>query len=309
MKLTQERDEVLDSRLNRLLFDHRPPLPRMLYHYTTATGLLGILDQHKLWATHYAYLNDPSEFEYGRKLISDVLRGKREAALQHPDVKGANRWVQFCAVAELAVQIARGQMLDHFLACFCEEGDLLSQWRGYGSLGGGYSLGFPPQTLDSLKPLGISLVAIRYDRGDQMRVVSEILDAVFEQIGPSFEAYEDWSSVTQPFVNALAPHLIDCLCCFKNPAFQEEREWRCIFPVGIASLLWDPNDYLCFRPGSHGIIPYVQMALSEDRSLPIAEIIAGPGLDGSLAEKALSLLAQKCNVRVQVRRSQFLLRG
>jgi hypothetical protein len=34
-----------------------------------------------------------------------------------------------------------------FMACFCENGDLLSQWRGYGSLGGGFSLGFKAKQL------------------------------------------------------------------------------------------------------------------------------------------------------------------
>ena len=31
---------------------------------------------------------------------------------------------------------------DEYIACFCENGDLLSQWRGYGAIGNGYALGF-----------------------------------------------------------------------------------------------------------------------------------------------------------------------
>ena len=33
-----------------------------LYHYTTARGLMGILEQKKIWATHINYLNDKKEF-------------------------------------------------------------------------------------------------------------------------------------------------------------------------------------------------------------------------------------------------------
>jgi hypothetical protein len=33
------------------------------------------------------------------------------------------------------------RMLQVYLTCFCESGDLLSQWRAYGANGGGYSLG------------------------------------------------------------------------------------------------------------------------------------------------------------------------
>ena len=34
--------------------------------------------------------------------------------------------------------------------CFCEDGDLLSQWRGYGVLGRGYAVGFGGQRIRNL---------------------------------------------------------------------------------------------------------------------------------------------------------------
>jgi hypothetical protein len=306
MRLTQKDEVILNEKVNPLLFDRRPQLPHTLYHYTTAQGLLGIVEEQKLWATHYAYLNDPSEVEYGRELIMEALKDKRSLMIQHPD-KEASRWMQFCEAAELAVRLAHGQLSDHFLACFCEEGDLLSQWRGYGSRCGGYSLGFTAQALDSLEVDGIRVIAVKYDREEQKRIISEILDAVFEQMVPSLDASGPLSDFKQLFINALAPHLIDCLCSFKNPAFKEEREWRCVFPTGIGSVTWERKNVF-FRQGDHGIVPYVKIALSEDGRLPIAEIIAGPGLDRRLAEKALALLDQKYELHVPVRGSQFSLR-
>lgn len=35
--------------------------PELLYHYTTQDGLLGILENACIWATHYRCLNDASE--------------------------------------------------------------------------------------------------------------------------------------------------------------------------------------------------------------------------------------------------------
>jgi hypothetical protein len=304
MKLTQEDGLILNERVNRPLLDRRRPLPTTLYHYTTAEGLLGILETQKLWATHYAYLNDPSEVEYGRQLIIEFLTDERTRVIQQPDFQGADRWMGFLGLAEEAVLKARVQIGDPFLACFCEDGDLLSQWRRYGSDGRGYSLGVRPRALDSLGSDGIRLLDVRYDKEEQKRMVSEILNAVFEHLAPLFRNSRSSLEVGQISVKDLANDLIDSLCSFKNPAFEEEKEWRCVLHAQSAGLLWELKD-VRFRPGRNGIIPYVEVALSEEGPLPIVEIIAGPGLDGSLAEKALGLLDEKYGLQISVRRSQF----
>jgi hypothetical protein len=46
--------------------DH--PVPPLLYHYTDATGLLGIVQSRAIWATHIRYLNDAQEFDYAADL-------------------------------------------------------------------------------------------------------------------------------------------------------------------------------------------------------------------------------------------------
>jgi hypothetical protein len=47
--------------------------PKLLYHYTTLDGLLGILDKKELWATGISYLNDTSEFEAGKNALFDLM--------------------------------------------------------------------------------------------------------------------------------------------------------------------------------------------------------------------------------------------
>jgi hypothetical protein len=65
-----------------------------LYHYTTQAGLLGILSDKDIWATHTQYLNDASEYRYaigvvtteiekrlagaagdGRRILADMAKG------------------------------------------------------------------------------------------------------------------------------------------------------------------------------------------------------------------------------------------
>ena len=52
----------------------------VLYHYTTAAGLLGMLkkdDNNKvvlrMRATHSMYLNDPTEYQYGKMVCKRAL--------------------------------------------------------------------------------------------------------------------------------------------------------------------------------------------------------------------------------------------
>src|SRR5215207_1165696 len=36
----------------------------LVFHYTNAVGLLGIISSHRFWASNTAFLNDPSEGQY-----------------------------------------------------------------------------------------------------------------------------------------------------------------------------------------------------------------------------------------------------
>lgn len=52
----------------------KPEPNKMVYHYTSLQGLMGILDTGKMWASHVRYMNDPEEITYGRKLCEEMLR-------------------------------------------------------------------------------------------------------------------------------------------------------------------------------------------------------------------------------------------
>ncbi len=63
-------------------------LPDVVYHYTTAAGLLGICTSKKIWATDIRYLNDSEEFQYTLDLaaahlasLDDKITGEQEKLL------------------------------------------------------------------------------------------------------------------------------------------------------------------------------------------------------------------------------------
>ena len=99
-----------------------------LYHYTSVSGLRGIVDSGNIRATHLGFLNDLSE---GRAVIED------------------EGWRQRLAETDRHSPL--------FVASFCRHQEphqmkngLLSQWRGYAGEGGGYCVVFDEEALETL---------------------------------------------------------------------------------------------------------------------------------------------------------------
>lgn len=94
----------------------------LIWHYTSPEVFWKILEG-ELYATHYRFLNDSKEIEYGLDAFEKVL-----SALQKELPYAVN-----------ILKYIRQQ--DSFLFCFSKECDSLAQWRAY-TPGGGVSIGF-----------------------------------------------------------------------------------------------------------------------------------------------------------------------
>ena len=99
-----------------------------LYHYTSVSGLRGIIDSGNLWVTHLGFLNDLSE---RRAALADEAW---RARLEEADKRAPLFIASFCRHQE-PHQMKNG---------------LLSQWRGYAGEGGGYCVVFDEEALDGL---------------------------------------------------------------------------------------------------------------------------------------------------------------
>ena len=106
-----------------------------LYHYTTAAGLDGILRSRALRFGHAYYFNDPNEINYGQKFVSEIIQN----ILEEENQKESKEFLEALG-NQLRIAFG-GAGHNPFMACFCETGDLLSQWRIYSSGGRGYCLG------------------------------------------------------------------------------------------------------------------------------------------------------------------------
>lgn len=227
----------------------------MIYHYTTVSGLIGIATRRELWASDCRYLNDGTELSYGRNIYFDEVE---KLKLGH------------------TYRIA-GPSLDNFrvfIACFCEEGDLLSQWRGYGA-DQGYALGFDTAQLQAL------------DFGETCPVQYGIPD-------PSeyFKNELYWASEPTAHPGVAEWHasqwLLPRLARVKHPGFTEEREWRMLKQLAVYDLK-EQGAAIQFRPSSMGPIAYLVISFPPEC---LQEIIIGPGSHTETREAAINDMLQ-----------------
>jgi hypothetical protein len=71
----------------------RNEIPETLYHYTTQDGLLGILKDQSLWATHILYLNDSMEMRHTADIFKHALHDRTKASDKNDPERRICRWL------------------------------------------------------------------------------------------------------------------------------------------------------------------------------------------------------------------------
>ncbi|MHB1526633.1 MAG: DUF2971 domain-containing protein [Candidatus Dormibacteria bacterium] len=258
-------------------------VPNLLYHYTDSPGLLGIVSSNRLWATNARYLNDASEFVYAQRIFADVGQAYLDT-VKSPAVRDG---------LGLVIQMSRfssgsQRMYDLHVACFCDHGDLLSQWRGYGNRGG-FAIGFrTAELLDRCNPAKpgwrYTLCKMVYDRHVQEQLVTSLLGQTCEALARA--SRRDRGStfaelVALPELSNLQVRILGMLATFKNPGFAEEREWRIVQALPRFMVSDADRSLMQFRDKGGLIVPYVDLDLSSEEGgmpgrLPIAKVVCGP---------------------------------
>jgi len=172
---------------------------------------------------------------------------------------------------------------DAYVACFCEEDDLLNQWRAYSGRDGGYAIGFESRfiglrhRIENLSQ-DFMLRRVEYDEQVQRELITEVIDRTSAVLAGATKGISvgDANSAIARCCGFVRAEIIDYFLCFKHRAFQSEREWR----LCHVSVLGENPD-LCFRGGAYGITPYVcldpsPMAGVNANKLPIRSIRHGP---------------------------------
>lgn len=233
-----------------------------LYHYTDQIGFMGIFLNQELWASKIQYLNDEKEYNLALNLaesyLNKLIKKTEDRALK----------------VRLEYYLGITPYIKNTNVCACsltENGDLLSQWRGYSRTLGGYSIGFNTFALEPFIRLqGFELVQCIYDPKKQENQISEMIDKMVsdfnheEEPDYKMDPYYESGDVFLERLAKIAPTL-------KDVSFAEEAEWRILATVNFEKLE--------FRAGRSMLTPYCRISLdcrkNNDFNRLISEVIVG----------------------------------
>lgn len=229
-------------------FVHTPP--DTIFHYTSIDAAISIIKNQCLWLSNVNYLNDHQENSVIRNILSEIK--------SNPD--DATSYMALSVAKTLFRCIESPPNSDTFVMSFCENGDLLSQWRGYGRLSIGFGATEFQQNFESIR-----LIKIIYDYLKQTNFVHSAIQHIASSATNGRAALAEIGLAIAMF-DTLSAH-------FKNSAFSEENEWRFIVDrpgmdrLGIRDVK--------FRVRGNAIIPYIEIKPTSGR-LPITSIRLAP---------------------------------
>ncbi|OGW44124.1 MAG: hypothetical protein A2Y66_07445 [Nitrospirae bacterium RBG_13_41_22] len=310
--LLNMKNNIREYDIKELIRAVTEPQPSLLYHYTSQKGLLEIVKNKTIWATNIHYLNDSLEYKYAAKLIQEVIDDYSSSLPSNSEgvpreLKISSNEIQKMLLESMGKIISSPTRFHVYVCSFSEEGDQLSQWRGYCPNGNGFSLGFETSHLSGqMVKYSFGLVKCVYDRNEQVKIVREIIDEAMSDLKSRLGDNDDIKidvvseTLTTVMIQAAA-YLVLLITRLKHETFHEEKEWRFV-------ALFDDNQPrpFCFREGKSMIIPHTVIPLADnDESIKIVRIIIGPTPHPQLAQKAVQLLMESNKIKCEVELSKI----
>ncbi len=238
-----------------------------LYHYCSVEAFFNIITNKTIRLSDLNQTNDYLEGKWGRDKIYKIYKEITNEEITR----------------ELHIEFIANHS-GAYAACFSEEADLLSQWRGYAEDGRGIAIGVDLQQLgikkqypwnSSIKEDSLGCEKIIYDEDVQERMINQFLR--------SYVLNESNKKANQMVMIAAGKwtHF------FKNPAFQEEKEWRIVYRDALYKQIFDRSlaelEHLGpvkFRSSGDIITGFhdysFENTLQKQTKRPITEIVLGP---------------------------------
>jgi len=257
-----------------------------LYHYTTATGLNGIIADDCIWATHYQFLNDSSEVHRFRpELVRRIMAHTSGMPQSNVEALVKTMYDELYGGGETP---ARGEaFITSFYGIRPDQRDsyerahgLLSQWRGYGQ-GGGYAIVFDTAKLErclnewlkrlsekGLPLLDFILGDVAYHDRPAPEEFIEKCNAIAKALGRLKNASAEVDR--SHFVQAFKP-FVSTACRFKDEGFAEENEVRSVTLIDVTR-----PPHIKLRERSGRLAPYIELCRGVGIRNAITRVLVGP---------------------------------
>lgn len=260
-----------------------------LYHYTDQNGFIGIISNKNLWATKVQYLNDNNEFHLALSIAKEELEKLQKIQRSKNELDRIGR---------LNATLKNIKNINMCVCSLSEKGDLLSQWRGYSSGLGGYSIGFKKDILETVALSNyFQLRKCFYDKEQQVKIIKNL---IFETLS-KFAGYEEpnteclgYSSESSDYFNEKLAKLAPII---KDSSFSEEAEWRLISSKGLCLSVLD------YRAGRSMLTPYYNIQFNEDFKKALSKVIVGHTPHEKLAISATDMFLYKHVGKIHVQAS------
>jgi Protein of unknown function (DUF2971) len=327
--LTQQVDLTIAD--PKLLAEHPE-----LHHYTKYAGLKGIIETNALRATHYRKLNDTMEINLLRQPLVETLglrfrdvlrrrRSEREIAQAIEETGGLEVAAQFAAEGlvnsfyQVSFEGTDSFSFEPYITSFCthagwpyeRENGLLSQWRGYGGVGG-YCLVFDTAKLsarlggefDAHYYVHISLAQVIYADGNAK--VKDLFSVLLKRNEELLDLVLDRGDGLLNLQDSFGPFIAG-ITCYKHQGFREEFEIRAVtIPATqeFAGQVQAENPGVSLRPIKPPLVdergrPFVSLFSDLNRKLPIRRIIVGPSVhQAENAERARAVVGDAIPIKL-----------
>lgn len=255
----------------------------LVYHYTGAAGLKGIIDSECLWMTDIDFLNDMKEGVELDELIRSIIDG---GSSKYDDSELS--WYIGDRLSTISDFMHAG--VNIYSVSFSQKSDLLSQWRGYCPPEGGFSLGFDKKILaqgeifnkkdgfecqyraDEFKCI--------YSKNEKIDMAISFIDRFIGLIpkGMSYDQGLRELDYSKEFFNISEDYFI-AKVRVKNEHFQEEDELRAVAASSFNSLK-RPK----FRQNKNILIPYLELGFDP---FFLKEIVIGPSANSDISKLSI----------------------
>lgn len=273
-----------------------------VYHYTSIAGLLGMLNEYSKdnqnitkWATHGLFLNDPSEFSYGAKLLDPMIK-LIEEKLSIPEKERIGGCLSLDKLIKTQGTLTH-QYGVPYISSFTYAKDCLPMWGMYADNGKGVMIEFDINELKKLDVFDVNCkyCSTKYDLIQHYEIIKKVYETLRKRYVP--EHMEDKLRRCQG-VLLFSMHLSAFLSpTIKHASYKYEQEFRLAVQSEAEPL---------FRERDGVIIPYIHTYIPISA---VKSIYIGPNANYDFVKSSLEILFAHKRIKINIMKSEVPYRG
>ncbi len=276
----------------------------LIYHYSNIDALYGMLKDYSISnpyitmrATHAFYLNDPSEYEYGKKVCLKLLKkiekelkpqidniGITGSIYQRSSQKDIQDYFRQWEYGAANIPTALGTSTPYIIS-FSKQRDFLPMWTTYARNGQGVTIGFDSELLQNNRELYTISPCAYSIRSREFKQIKDYIVYKYKLLLQDLNG-ADTEKASVAHMNFMVNLHTQVAAYIKHNGFSYEKEVRCRA---------NKADAIEFRVSKDRLIPYANL------HIPIScvrEIMLGPAMDGKHAEMSVKMFLRSKGIDI-----------